>query len=340
MQKMRSYLVLALIVLFAGTSFQTSAQSVSVSFQTFYNELQPYGSWFNHPDYGYVWAPTVAGDFTPYATNGYWTVTQYGNTWVSNYDWGWAPFHYGRWYLDDFYGWIWVPDTVWSPAWVVWRNGGGYYGWAPMSPGLHFSFSFSLFNRIPHSYWTFCSAQYVWNPGWYSYCAPRTRNVYIVNNTTYVNNYYVDHSNHYYSGPSHHDYQRVTGRAVHVRHVEECDRPGQYRIDRDKITMYRPSVSHGRNDRPNVEYHPGRNGGHASWSPGHHGNNDGGNGNGGGGNGNGGNGNGGGTGGHGGGNNGHGNGDQGAPGNSGGHNNGENSDNSGEGNSGLSFIHI
>ncbi len=55
-------------------------------------------------------------------------MTEYGNTWVSDYDWGWAPFHYGRWVNNRYNEWVWIPDTVWSPAWVSWRSGGGYYG--------------------------------------------------------------------------------------------------------------------------------------------------------------------------------------------------------------------
>ena len=31
-------------------------------------------------------------------------------------------------------GWCWIPGTTWGPAWVNWRWGGGYVGWAPMAP--------------------------------------------------------------------------------------------------------------------------------------------------------------------------------------------------------------
>jgi hypothetical protein len=31
-------------------------------------------------------------------------------------------------------GWGWVPGTMWGPAWVSWRSGGGYAGWAPLPP--------------------------------------------------------------------------------------------------------------------------------------------------------------------------------------------------------------
>ncbi|MEI7662892.1 MAG: DUF6600 domain-containing protein, partial [Bacteroidota bacterium] len=78
------------------TPGSASAQEGSVSFQVFYNELSPYGSWIENPQYGYVWVPDVSPGFIPYSTNGYWVFTDEGWTWVSNYAWGWAPFHYGR----------------------------------------------------------------------------------------------------------------------------------------------------------------------------------------------------------------------------------------------------
>jgi len=44
-------------------------------------------------------------------------MTDDGMTWVSDYNWGWAPFHYGRWDYNDSYGWFWIPDNEWGPAW-------------------------------------------------------------------------------------------------------------------------------------------------------------------------------------------------------------------------------
>ena len=93
------------ILLMMVKPLQTQAQpGVSVSFQTFYDELSPYGTWVDDPDYGDVWVPDAEEGFKPYATRGHWVVTDYGNTWVSDYEWGWAPFHYGRWRYDDYYG--------------------------------------------------------------------------------------------------------------------------------------------------------------------------------------------------------------------------------------------
>jgi hypothetical protein len=65
----------------------------------FRSTLDPYGTWTEDPTYGTVWvpSPTVVGsDFTPYVSAGHWAYDD-DYVWVSDYQWGWAPFHYGRW---------------------------------------------------------------------------------------------------------------------------------------------------------------------------------------------------------------------------------------------------
>jgi len=106
------------------------------AYKQFETALAPHGTWIDDPAYGRIWIPSAAevgDDFTPYATNGDWLDTEYGWTWSSGWSWGWAPFHYGRWVGCE-RGWAWVPGTLWGPAWVSWRAGGGYVGWAPLPP--------------------------------------------------------------------------------------------------------------------------------------------------------------------------------------------------------------
>ena len=126
------------MVAFAAlTPLAAQAQETSI---TYYETLSPYGDWVAVEHYGRVWRPhrTVVGvDFVPYASGGRWVHSNYGWAFEPSWSWGWLPFHYGRWYLDPFNGWVWVPDDVWAPAWVEWRIGGGYVGWAPSPPRHH-----------------------------------------------------------------------------------------------------------------------------------------------------------------------------------------------------------
>ncbi len=106
------------------------------AYTQFQDALAPYGTWSSDDSYGQVWTPAagiVGGDFLPYASCGHWIRSEYGWTWVSDWNWGWAPFHYGRWIVRAG-RWSWVPGTMWGPAWVSWRSGNGYVGWAPLPP--------------------------------------------------------------------------------------------------------------------------------------------------------------------------------------------------------------
>ena len=118
-------------------------------------DLDAYGHWINVPDYGRVWAPTVAGNWSPYRAGRWVSEPHWGWTWVSHEPWGWTPYHYGRWFL---YGksWVWWPGPVdgdgnyrpeWAPAYVSFFGLGGHrgssagfgsVGWLPIGPGDSF----------------------------------------------------------------------------------------------------------------------------------------------------------------------------------------------------------
>jgi hypothetical protein len=246
-------LSLLVIALVGGSSLthKASAQpGMQISFQTFYDELSPYGQWFNDPEYGYVWAPNVGNDFRPYYSNGYWQMTEYGNMWMSNYAWGWAPFHYGRWMLSNYGGWVWIPGNEWGPAWVTWRQGGGYYGWAPMGPGISINISFGNSYMAPNPWWTFIPYRNIYNRNFHRYYAPR-QTVNIINNTTIINNTYVDNRsrNTYITGPRRADVERTTGRRVNVYNVNSSTKAGAPRVNGRNVEIYRPEVGNNSNVR-------------------------------------------------------------------------------------------
>ena len=178
----------------------------------FYQQLQPYGTWMQVADYGWCWQPSVvisSPGWRPYADRGRWLYTNHGWYWQSDYAWGWAPFHYGRWVQHARSGWLWVPDNVWGPAWVVWRSSATHCGWAPLPPGavfvagsgLHFGgarVSVSSDFGLPRHHYTFvpfnrfCDR----NPYYYALAPTVVQNVYsqttVINNIQITNNVVVN----------------------------------------------------------------------------------------------------------------------------------------------------
>lgn len=210
-----------------------------ISIQVFYNALRPHGRWMRHSSYGDIWIPRVGRNFHPYATNGYWVMTNYGNTWVSDFSWGWAPFHYGRWFYDDYYGWAWIPGYEWAPAWVTWRTGGGYYGWAPMGPRM----GINIHINLPINYWVFLPSKYMYHKNMHRYYPGRNFHHDIYNKTTIINNTYVYNNNRYYSGPTANEYCSTTGRSVNVRTLETNERSSRTAVNDRSVSVYIPGNS-------------------------------------------------------------------------------------------------
>jgi hypothetical protein len=185
------------------------ATDAPVTRDYFYTSLAPYGTWVDLPEYGWCWRPTVAvvdTTWRPYLHGGRWVYSDCGWYWHSYYSWGWAPFHYGRWHLRTGYGWVWVPDTCWGPAWVTWRHGGGYYGWAPLPPGAVYtsgigltyyggSVSFSFGFGYSSSYYCFVPVGSFYSHRPWKHCVPHGHAGSVYNNSTVINNYVEGNGN-------------------------------------------------------------------------------------------------------------------------------------------------
>ncbi len=141
----------------AEQSAQQARSAQTVDF--FYDALDPYGDWVEVDRYGYAFRPKAARDLSwrPY-TDGGWVYTDYGWTWRSEEPFGWATYHYGRWARAPRLGWVWIPGSEWGPAWVSWRRGHDYVGWAPLPPD---AWSSHGFNAAVDSYYDIGPGLYV-----------------------------------------------------------------------------------------------------------------------------------------------------------------------------------
>ncbi|KAB2927513.1 MAG: hypothetical protein F9K30_03520, partial [Dechloromonas sp.] len=137
-------------------------------YMTGYQDLDSYGDWNSHAEYGSVWYPrAVASDWAPYRFGRWAWVAPWGWTWIDAAPWGFAPFHYGRWVL--IHGrWAWVPGRrterpVYAPALVAWIGNPGWsvsfsfgaapaVGWFPLAPREvyvpHYRYSPTYIRRI------------------------------------------------------------------------------------------------------------------------------------------------------------------------------------------------
>ena len=182
-------LALLLAALAAPLFPQESRADVEVSFEYFEKALSPLGEWIEVADYGLCWRPTGVGeDWAPY-TDGYWSYTDAGWTWVSYEDWGGITYHYGRWIhlVDE--GWVWVPEYEWGPAWVSWRSNDDYVGWAPLPPEARWEESTGFSTWVDTSYdigpdsYRFCHTRDFGAPVLAPVCVPYTENIVIIQNT-------------------------------------------------------------------------------------------------------------------------------------------------------------
>jgi len=210
-------------VLLAGLLAQPA--HAELSFDVAYSNLSRSGSWLVSSQYGHVWQPREYNrDWNPYY-DGHWVYTDMGWTWVSDYEWGSIPYHYGTWVSDPDDGWVWVPGSVWAPSWVVFRTGPDYIGWAPVSPG--FSVGIAMDMGGPSNF-IFVSSRDFLAPRIRTSIIPRERTSVFINNTTVVNNIVVQNNVVINRGPDYQVVERATGRTIREERIENVARVAPY----------------------------------------------------------------------------------------------------------------
>jgi hypothetical protein len=220
----RILLAMTMLALVLPALQQADART-DISIDFFYDNLGDGGNWVEVGDYGYCWQPTVAvsnSSWRPYS-DGYWAYTDVGWTWVSYEDFGWATYHYGRWIRLRGRGWVWVPGRDWGPAWVSWRTGGDYVGWAPLPPrragDIYVDFSpitarVDIDFDIGPAYYNFIDVRYIGEPVLRERIFAADQNVTYVSQTVNVTNITYNNSTVYNYGPDYNTLSRYSTRPI------------------------------------------------------------------------------------------------------------------------------
>jgi hypothetical protein len=256
----------------AGIQIGSSGRA-SVDLGFFYDNLASYGNWIERPSYGWVWTPSqVSSSWRPYQ-DGHWVWTDQGWTWISEEPYGWATYHYGRWYEDPEIGWSWVPGDEWAPAWVDWQAGEDYVGWAPLPPsydinagyrdgydrgygggynggynnGYGGGYSYDTgYRPSPESY-IFVPERNFLSVSISAYIVPRQRVSSFFSRTRNYTNYRHDGGRIYNQGLPVDQIQRVVGRTVTRYQIADLGADGYRqrggtRIEGNRVQIFRPQV--------------------------------------------------------------------------------------------------
>jgi len=232
---------LALVLCGAAPRATSAAQiRVDVRIDLFHDRLSPYGSWITGR-YGRSWVPRGRrAGWRPYA-DGYWAYSDEGWVWISDEPFGWATYHYGRWYFDREYGWVWVPDTEWGPSWVAWRSSGEYVGWAPLPPGVAIVYGSAWEPRVDFVSFTFVRTRYLTSRDVRTFYEPVSRNENFVRATVNTTRFEEHGSTVFNRGVGVDVVEHATGRAITRMSVQTSDQPGAARVERDRVVVYRPT---------------------------------------------------------------------------------------------------
>ena len=134
----RGFLLCAMLALLMVPAAPAHAQDNDVDISYFYDELEQYGRWIDHPQLGRRVEPrrrSATGAPTRWATGATRRTTAGTGCRTSRSAGRSSTTAAGCSIRDD--GWLWIPGTEWAPAWVAWRSDDGddgYVGWAPLPP--------------------------------------------------------------------------------------------------------------------------------------------------------------------------------------------------------------
>ncbi|MCM2269440.1 MAG: hypothetical protein NDJ75_05020 [Thermoanaerobaculia bacterium] len=245
MKALRITLFAAVVALATGSLTPASAGiSATVDFGFFYDSLAPHGQWVATAEFGHAWRPSRVGvGWRPYY-DGRWVYTDYGWTFVSDDPWGWATYHYGRWTFDPYYGWLWVPGYEWAPAWVVFHQGDGWVGWAPLPPRVSLHVALAGNYRFDPGLYCFVEERHFTDRRVGRHVVRRERNHQLARSTTRVTRFARSGEHYVHRGVDPGRIERATRQRIERRRVVDVVevRGARTRVGDDRVEVFRPRI--------------------------------------------------------------------------------------------------
>ncbi len=262
----------------------------AVSFQSFYDLLSPVGEWIQiskdevDEDMGdgkgqsyssnsdednlvFIWKPSgAATDWKPY-TDGQWVFTSRGWVWYSNESWGWAVYHYGRWWHSQRFGWVWMPGYVWAPAWVIWRVEENHVGWCALSPRAKWQIETGI-NEYNYRYryndadWVFVNKTSFVNDIAPSTLVPSSENKNLVAGSKSVLNIHAENDAVVNTGPNPADIEKATGVPITSRTLKYVNDRSMAGIGERDVSVFNEPLKRFKNREAKLKAadkeHPGK----------------------------------------------------------------------------------
>ena len=249
----------------------------AVSFQSFYDLLAPVGEWIqiskeeideelgdgdgqgfasnsNDESIVFIWRPTFVDEgWKPYS-NGNWTYTDKGWVWQANANehWGWATYHYGRWWHSEKNGWVWMPGYVWAPAWVEWRVADGHVGWAPLSPRAKWKIESGI-TDVNYKYkagdadWVFIEKSKFADEIGRNNITAADQNSKLLKGSKTVLNIKAENDAIVHSGPDVKEIEKVSGKNLQEKKIRFVNDKAKIHLTTGEISLYKEPIKRYKN---------------------------------------------------------------------------------------------
>src|SRR5207248_3376719 len=127
-------------------------------------------------------------------------------------------------------------------AWVVWRRGNGFCGWAPLPPARRDRDILFEINALHPFCFNFCEERFLIDEHVWQHCEPVTRNVTFINTTTNITRFDRVGGRFINRGIAVNEVEKSVGRPVPRLAVADSRDPKSMQVTSSQVMVYRPRL--------------------------------------------------------------------------------------------------